>query len=90
MSSGESLDWYDEKTAARILRTSPRTLRRWRKAGKIAHDRTPGGRVRYTFEQMLAFQRSCHVEAGPPVDVAAHGHVWPHNGSRPLPFGAGM
>lgn len=30
----------------------PRTLRRWRKAGAIGYTLTPGGRIRYTMEDL--------------------------------------
>lgn len=55
--------WYDEKAAARILGVAPRTLRAWRKAGKISHHRTPGGRVRYTLDQLLAVQVGGRIDA---------------------------
>ncbi len=56
---GKLVDWYDEKAAARILGVHPRTLRRWRLAGKIGFCHLPGGRIRYTRAQLLAV-----VEAG--------------------------
>jgi predicted site-specific integrase-resolvase len=52
---------YDEKTAARILGVAPRTLRAWRCEGKISYHRLPGGRIRYSMDQLVEFQRSCRV-----------------------------
>lgn len=59
----ETLFGFDEKAAARILGIAPRTLRAWLKGGKVAHHLTPGGRVRYTMEQLLDLQRNARVEA---------------------------
>jgi len=56
-----SLFGYDEKTAARILGVAPRTLRAWRVAGKVSHHRTPGGRVRYTMDQLIEVQRAARL-----------------------------
>ncbi|MEZ0495981.1 helix-turn-helix domain-containing protein [Sphingomonas sp. IW22] len=50
---------FGEKAAARIVGVSPRTLRRWREAGKVGHYVTPGGRIRYTMEQLIELQRGC-------------------------------
>ncbi|MCB2076061.1 MAG: MerR family transcriptional regulator [Novosphingobium sp.] len=44
---------FDEKTAARNVGMSPRTLRRWRKSGRIDYYLTPTGRVRYSLDQLL-------------------------------------
>lgn len=57
---------YDEKAASRILGVSSRTLRAWRKAGKVDHYVTPGGRIRYSTEQLVDLQRGSRVvsEAG--------------------------
>jgi DNA-binding transcriptional MerR regulator len=65
--SGVIQQWYDEKAAARIIGVSPRTLRAWRKDGKVSYHRTPGGRVRYTLDQMLDLQRGGMVAAKPPI-----------------------
>jgi excisionase family DNA binding protein len=54
---------YDEKAAARILNVAPRTLRRWRIDGKVSHHRTPGGRVRYSTDQLLELQLAGRVAA---------------------------
>ncbi|WP_394648897.1 helix-turn-helix domain-containing protein [uncultured Sphingomonas sp.] len=59
----ETLFGFDEKAAARILGIAPRTLRSWRKGGKVAHHVTPGGRVRYTMDQLLDLQRNARVDA---------------------------
>ena len=58
---GETLFGFDEKAAARIIGISPRTLRAWRKAGKVGHHLTPGGRIRYTMDQLLDLQRASRV-----------------------------
>lgn len=58
-----SNEFMDEKSAARILAMAPRTLRRWRVKGKVPHHRTPGGRIRYTVDQLIEFQRSLRVGA---------------------------
>ena len=60
-------DLIDEKTAARILSVTPRTLRRWRLEGKISYHRLPGGRIRYSPDQLIDFKRSCRVAASVPV-----------------------
>jgi predicted site-specific integrase-resolvase len=52
---------HDEKQAARILEVSAKTLSRYRKAGLIGHFRLPGGRVRYSTEQLVAFAASTRV-----------------------------
>ncbi|HEV2865386.1 MAG TPA: helix-turn-helix domain-containing protein [Allosphingosinicella sp.] len=57
--------WYFEAEAARQLAVHERTLRRWRKPGKVPFCRTPGGRIRYTFAQL--------VEIGAGMVVAANG-----------------
>lgn len=57
----DALFEYDEKAAARILGVAPRTLRSWRVAGNVSHHRTPGGRVRYTMEDLLELQRRSRV-----------------------------
>lgn len=60
--SGGGFD-YDEKAAARILNVAPRTLRRWRKAGHVGYHVTPGGRVRYSVDQLLELQSASRVPA---------------------------
>lgn len=68
--TGGFQEWYDEKSAARILRVAPRTLRAWRQAGKVGFHRTPGGRVRFTLDQLLAVQQAGAVLVAPPRGVA--------------------
>lgn len=48
-------DIYCEAQAAAMLpgRPSARTLKRWRQAGNAPHCRTPGGRIFYTFAQLV-------------------------------------
>lgn len=60
----ESLFGFDEKAAARILGVTPRTLRRWRQLGQIGYHRTPGGRIRYTMDQLIDAQRAARVNVG--------------------------
>jgi predicted site-specific integrase-resolvase len=50
-----------EKSAARILGVSTKTLAGYRKSGLIAHYRLPGGRVRYSTEQLAEFVASTRV-----------------------------
>lgn len=52
---------HDEKSAARILEVSTKTLAGYRKRGLIGHYRLPGGRVRYSTEQLAAFVASTRV-----------------------------
>ena len=74
MSQGCMYD-HDEKSAARILGVSARTLRAWRKGGKIGYYRTPGGRVRYSVEQLIDVQRAGGVPA-------ANGRTLPHSAAQ--------
>ncbi|GAA4222210.1 hypothetical protein GCM10022253_30180 [Sphingomonas endophytica] len=71
----ETLFGFDEKAAARILGISPRTLRAWRKAGKVDHYVTPGGRIRYTMDQLLDLQRGARI-------AAAHDRTLPHSDAQ--------
>lgn len=54
---------YDEAQAARIVGVTTRTLRAWRKRGAIGFHRTPGGRIRYTVDQLVELQRMTRVNA---------------------------
>lgn len=58
---------YSEAQAAAQLpnRPHPRTLRRWREAGRVPYCRTPGGRIYYTFEQVVAIGATMRVEIAP-------------------------
>jgi len=47
------LEYIDEKAAARITDVHPRTLRRWRLAGKVAYYLTPTGRIRYRIDDLI-------------------------------------
>lgn len=51
-----------EPQAARALSVHPDTLRRWRKKGAIGYTITPGGRVRYSSEDIRRLVRNMHVE----------------------------
>lgn len=53
---------YDEAQAARVLDVSAVTLRRWRLAGEIGHYRMPGGRIRYSADQLANFRARCRVD----------------------------
>lgn len=52
---------FTEPQAARIVGVAQRTLRRWRKAGAVGYSLTPGGRIRYTPEDLHQLQRSMRV-----------------------------
>ncbi|MGK2910328.1 MAG: helix-turn-helix domain-containing protein [Sphingobium sp.] len=54
---------FDEAQAARILGVSAKTLSRWRRSGAIGYHRMPGGRIRYTTDQLANFRASCRVMA---------------------------
>jgi predicted site-specific integrase-resolvase len=62
MSEGQLFE-FGEKAAARILNVAPRTLRAWRREQKIDHYKLPNGRIRYSMDQLLEFQRSTRVPA---------------------------
>lgn len=52
---------FTEPQAARIVGVGQRTLRRWRKAGAVGYSLTPGGRIRYTLEDLRRLQLSMRV-----------------------------
>lgn len=56
--STKSLFPYSEKAAARIVECHPRTLKRYRQAGEIEYYELPGGRVRYSAQQLMEFVES--------------------------------
>jgi excisionase family DNA binding protein len=66
-SEAEDQGLFGEKAAARLLKVSPRTLRRWRLDGKVGFHRMPGGRIRYSLDQLLEFRLACRVAATCPV-----------------------
>ena len=66
----EGSEFFGEKAAARILDVHPRTLRRMRSRGLVAHYRTPTGRVRYKLEDL--------IEASRVERVPASGRECPH------------
>lgn len=47
-----------EPQAAAALRVSAKTLKRWRFAGKVAYNRSPGGRIHYTWDDLLQLRRA--------------------------------
>lgn len=48
--------YLNEPAAARLLSVHPRTLRRWRRNGAVGHFLTPGGRIRYSLEDLRSLQ----------------------------------
>lgn len=64
MADAESMT---EAQAAAALRVSTKTLARWRQAGKVSHDRTPGGRIRYQWADLINLRRSMRVSANVPI-----------------------
>ena len=56
--STKNLFPYSEKAAARILECHPRTLKRYRVAGLIEFYELPGGRPRYSAQQLMEFVES--------------------------------
>lgn len=56
-----------EAQAAQALRVHPKTIARWRRAGLIAHDRSPGGRISYLWGDVLAFRLTLRRPAGAPI-----------------------
>ncbi|KUR74799.1 helix-turn-helix domain-containing protein [Novosphingobium sp. Fuku2-ISO-50] len=52
-----------EAQAARILGISDRTLRRYRRAGQVAHMALPSGRVRYSLADLISFREGCRSPA---------------------------
>lgn len=59
----DNLLGMDEAEAARVVGVCKDTLRNWRKDGKVGYTLTPGGRIRYTPEQLHQLVRSMKVEA---------------------------
>lgn len=51
-----------EPQAARAVGVHPRTLRRWRQRGAVGYTLTPGGRIRYTSEDMRRLLLAMRVE----------------------------
>lgn len=47
--------FYSTGAAAKALGVHPDTLRRWEVSGKLVPERTPGGRRRYSHEQVATF-----------------------------------
>ena len=56
-------DVFEREDAARIVRHSPHSLRRWERAGLIPHIRLPNGRVIYLRSQITEWLRSKAVSA---------------------------
>lgn len=54
--------FFTEPQVAAALKVDVRTLRRWRKRGKISFQRTPGGRVRYRLDDLIEMQAAMTIE----------------------------
>ena len=39
--------WYKPSDVAKVLQVHVKTVRKWVKLGKLAHERTPTGRIRF-------------------------------------------
>jgi len=52
----DKLPGMSEPQAAAKLGVAAVTLSRWRKAAKVSHYRTPGGRIRYAEEHLDALR----------------------------------
>lgn len=50
-----------EAEAAAALRIHPKTLARWRRSGAVAHYVSPGGRIGYRFEDLVALRATMRV-----------------------------
>lgn len=53
--------FLSEPQAARVLSISDRTLRRWREKGAVGYSLTPGGRIRYSSEDIRRLQLDMRV-----------------------------
>ena len=58
---------YSEAQAAAQLGVSERTLRRWRAAGLVPFCKTPGGRIFYSFAQVVEIGAAMMVAAASPL-----------------------
>lgn len=67
---------YDEKSAARILKIHPDSLRRLRRQGRITFYRTGTGRISYKFDDLMAFGLNQRVQAAP-QEASAKVHPFP-------------
>lgn len=54
-------EFLTEPQAARVLGVADRTLRRWRQKGAIGFSLTPGGRIRYHFDDIHRLQMAMRV-----------------------------
>lgn len=54
--------FFTEPQVAAALQVDVRTLRRWRKAGKVTFQRTCGGRIRYRLDDLIEMQSAMTVE----------------------------
>jgi predicted site-specific integrase-resolvase len=52
-----------EPEAARVIGVHPDTLKRWRRRGAVGFVLTPGGRIRYTTEQLHQLRAAMRVDA---------------------------
>lgn len=60
-------DVMTEAQAAASLRVHPKTLARWRQAGHVNYDRTPTGRIRYRWSDLVALRRQMRMLQQVPV-----------------------
>lgn len=65
---------FSEPQAAAQLGVSRRTLQRWRAQGHVEYCRTPGGRIFYTFAQVVQIGAAMRVAAA----VATNGQTCPN------------
>ena len=56
---------YTEEQVAAMVRVTSRTLRRWRLAGKVSYERTPGGRIRYRLDDVIELTGRMRIEREP-------------------------
>ena len=68
---------FNEAKAAEMLpgRPSGATLKRWRLAGKVPFCRTPGGRIFYTFEQLVEIGAAMKRQSSAPVCARSIPHA---------------
>lgn len=63
---------HTEPQAARILGVSTRTLKGYRRDGRVGYHRLPGGGIRYQSEQLADFLQATRVPPTSPVCPILH------------------
>lgn len=53
------------KDVATLFKVNPMTIYRWANTGKIPHERTPGGGLRFDDQELKKWLKSRTVEAKP-------------------------